>query len=48
MPNKIGPAALGHEPVVLPEQRKKVLDTVEKTGAVSFRNSPLLPFMPEK
>ena len=42
----VGPAALGHDPVVGGEQRKKVLDKIEGTGAVSFRDDPLLPFLP--
>lgn len=44
----IGPAALGHDPVVLEEQREQVLEMVEETGVVSFREDPLLPFMPDK
>jgi len=40
-----GPAALGHDPVVLPEVREKAVETVESTGLVSFRNSPALPFI---
>lgn len=42
-----GPRALGHDPVVLPEQRKKLIDTIEKSGVVKFRRSgdPALPFV---
>lgn len=42
-----GPAALGHDPVVLGDQRRKVLDTIEGTGVVSFRakGDPALPFL---
>jgi hypothetical protein len=43
----LGPAALGHDPVVLENQRRKVLDTVEKSGVVKFRDDPLLPFLPD-
>lgn len=43
----LGPAALGHDPVILEEQREKVLDTVEGVGIVKFRDSPLLPFVPD-
>jgi hypothetical protein len=40
-----GPAVLGHGPVVLPDQRKKVRDAVEGAGVVSFRDDPALPFV---
>jgi hypothetical protein len=40
-----GPGVLGHDPVVLPDQRKKVRDAVESTGVVSFRDDPALPFV---
>jgi hypothetical protein len=40
-----GPAALGHDPVVLGDQRKAALDAVEETGVVSFRNDPALPWL---
>lgn len=43
----IGPAILGHDPVVLEEQREKALDTVESVGVVSFRDDPLLPMLPD-
>jgi hypothetical protein len=43
----IGPAALGHDPVVLKEQREKVLDTVESAGVVQFRDKEALPILPE-
>ena len=46
----VGPAALGHEPAVGGEQRKKVLEKIEGTGVVNFRESddPLLPFLDRK
>jgi len=45
----VGPAALGHDPVVAEEQRRKVLDKVEDVGVVNFRRrgDPLLPFLPD-
>lgn len=44
----LGPAALGHDPVVLEEQREQVLEKIEQTGVVDFRDDPLLPFLPDK
>lgn len=44
----IGPAALGHDPVVLKEQREKVLDKIEESGAISFRDNPMFPYFPDK
>lgn len=41
----VGPAALGHKPAVLSEQREKVLRTVEGTGVVKFRDDPALPVL---
>lgn len=45
----VGPAALGHEPLVGGEQRKKALKKIEDVGVVNFRESddPLLPFLPD-
>lgn len=40
-----GPALLGHDPVVLGDQRKAALDAVEGTGVVSFREDPALPWL---
>lgn len=40
-----GPAALGHDPVVAGDARKRVLDTIEGTGAVEFRDDPALPWL---
>ena len=47
MADNPGPAILGHDPVVLGEQRRKALDTIEGTGVVNFRssNDPALPFI---
>lgn len=45
----VGPRALGHEPLVLGEQREKVVETVDSLGVVGFRdtNNPALPFLPD-
>lgn len=40
-----GPGILGHDPVVLPDVRNKVTDTVEGTGIVEFRDDPALPWV---
>lgn len=40
-----GPRALGHEPLIAAEQRERVLERIEETGAVDFRDDPLLPFL---
>jgi len=40
-----GPAALGHDPVVAGDARKKALNAIEGTGAVSFRDDPALPWL---
>lgn len=40
-----GPAALGHDPVIAGDARKKALDAVEGTGVVSFRDEPALPWL---
>ena len=42
-----GPRVLGHDPVVLPDQRNKIVDKVNDVGVVRFRESgdPALPFL---
>ena len=42
-----GPEAFGHDAVVASEQRRALLDKIEETGAVNFRDKgdPLLPFL---
>ena len=40
-----GPAALGHDPLVAPDARETVLNTVEQTGVVDFRDDPALPWL---
>jgi hypothetical protein len=40
-----GPAVLGHDPVVLPDQRRKAKTAVESMGVVDFPDRPLLPFV---
>jgi len=46
----VGPRALGHDPLVLGEQRDKAVRKIEETGIVKFRRKgdPLLPFVPDK
>lgn len=43
--NNPGPAALGHDPIVAGDARKRVLEAVEGTGAVEFRDDPALPWL---
>jgi len=40
-----GPAVLGHDPVIAPEQREAVKEAVESTGAVDFPDRPVLPWL---
>lgn len=40
-----GPEILGHDAVVASDQRKAVLDAVEETGVVNFRDEPFLPWL---
>jgi hypothetical protein len=47
----VGPRVLGHEPLVLGDQREQLVKTVEDNGLglVSFRrrNDPALPALPD-
>jgi len=45
----VGPRALGHEPLVLPNQRERVVEAVDSVGVVGFRDTdnPALPFLPD-
>lgn len=38
-----GPAVLGHDPVILGEQRKEIRDRFNELGIVQFREDPLIP-----
>jgi len=40
-----GPDVLGHDPVFLPEARKTVTETIERSGVVEFRDDPALPWL---
>lgn len=40
-----GPAVLGHDPVILPDQRRKAKRKVEDVGVVDFPDRPMLPFV---
>lgn len=40
-----GPAVMGHDPIVVGDARKKALNVVENTGAVSFRDDPAFPWL---
>lgn len=44
-----GPRVLGHEPLVLEEQRSKVVETIDGLGVVGIRttDNPALPFLPD-
>lgn len=46
----LGPRALGHEPLVLGEQRENVVKAVESTGVITFRDTdnPIFPWLPDK
>lgn len=39
----VGPAALGHDPVVLGDQRKRLRDRINEMGVVNLREDPLIP-----
>lgn len=47
----VGPRVLGHEPLVLEEQRNKVVEAVEQNGlgVVGIRSTrePALPILPD-